>query len=135
MTEATLHGSIITFTLTGRQFADEWDLEDAVSVSGIDGVSVSRYPGVDRVSDTVATVELEFAGNIDTDATLTLIVGTDAIAYDKAFAFQFPVTAVEESLEASTEAPLTEATLHGSIITFTLTGRQFADRNGTSREP
>ena len=129
LTEATLHGSIITLTLTGRRFADEWYIEDAVSVSGIDGVTFPRYDAVDRVSDTVATVELEFAGNIDTDATLTLTVGADAIAgYNKAFTSQFLVTAVEESLVASTEAPLTEATLHGSIITLTLTGRRFADR-------
>ena len=126
LTEATLHGSVITLTLTGRRFVGRWYIRDAVSVSGIDGVTVSRRPGVDRVSDTVATVELEFAGNIDTDATLTLTVGPDAIVgYDKAFTFQFPVAAVQESLDASTESPLTEATLHGSVITLTLSGRQF----------
>ena len=127
LTEATLHGNIITLTLTGRRFADEWDIARALTVSGIDGVTVSRYPGVDRVSDTEATVALTFDGDFDTDATLTLIVGPDAISYNKAFAFQFPVTAVEESLDASTESPLTEATLHGNIITLTLTGRRFAD--------
>ena len=36
--------------------------------------------GVERVSDTEITVELEFDGNIDTDATLTFTVGADAIA-------------------------------------------------------
>ena len=127
LTEATLHGNIITLTLTGRRFADEWDIRDAVSVSGVDGVTIARYPGVDRVSDTEATVALTFNGNIDTDATLTLTVGPGAISYNRAFAFQFPVTAVEESLDASTESPLTEATLHGNIITLTLTGRRFAD--------
>ena len=130
LTEATLHGSIVTLTLTGRSFADrEWDIEDAVSVSGIDGVTVGTF-GLDRVSDTVVTMELEFAGNIDADATLTVTVGADAIGgYNQAFTFQFPVTAVEESLDASTESPLTEATLHGSIVTLTLTGRSFADRS------
>ena len=127
LTEANLHGSIITLTLTGRRFADEWDIEDAVSFSGVDGVTIARYSGVNRVSDTEATVELTFSGNIDTDATLTLTVGPDAISYNKAFAFQFPVTAVEESLTASTEATLTEANLHGSIITLTLTGRRLVD--------
>ena len=129
LTEATLHGSIITLTLTGRRFVDRrWDIEDAVSFSGIDGVTIGGW-GVERVSDTKVTFELEFTSNIDTDATLTLTVGTDAIigGYDKDFTFQFPVTAVEESLDASTEATLTEANLDGSIITLTLTGRRFVD--------
>ena len=125
LTEAMLHGSIITLTLNGRRFADrEQDIGDAVSVSGIDGVTVDRYH-VRRVSNTRAIIALGFSGNIDEDATLTLTVGPDAIGYNKAFTFQFPVTAGEESLEASTEAPLTEATLHGSIITLTLTGARF----------
>ena len=128
LTETTLHGTIITLTLTGRRFADEWDIRDAVSLSGIDGVTVAGFFGIDRVSDTVVTIELEFVGNIDTDGTLTLTIYADAIGgYSQDFTFEFPVTAVEESLEASTgEDPLTEATLHGTIITLTLTGRQFA---------
>ena len=128
LTERTLHGSIITLTLTGRRFPDEWSIERSLSVSGIEGVTVGRSyeDGVDRISGTEATVYLEFSGNIDTDATLTLTVGPDAIrGYEKSFTFQFPVTAVEESLEASTAAPLTEATLSGSIITLNLTGRRF----------
>ena len=124
LTEANLDGSVITLTLTGRRFTE--DIEDVVSVSGIDGVTV-RYSGVRRVSNTVAAVELEFTGNIDSDATLTLTVGADAIGYNEGFTIQLPVTAVEESLTASTEFPLTEATLDGSIITLTLTGRPFAD--------
>ena len=125
LTEATLHGSTLTLTLTGRQFADEWDIGRAVLVSDIEGVAFERWD-VERVSNTVATVPLTFSSNIDTDATLTLTVGAGAISgYDKTFTFQFPVTAVEESVEASTEAPLTEATLHGSTLTLTLTGRHF----------
>ena len=131
LTEATLHGSIVTLTLTGRSFADRsWDIEGAVSLSGIDGVTFDSFRGVDRVSDTEVTIELTFNGDFDTDTTLTLTVGADAIGgYNQAFTFQFPVTAVEESLDASTESPLTEATLHGSIVTLTLTGRSFADRS------
>ena len=125
LTEPTLHGSIITLTLTGRQFNEGYYIERALSFSGIDGVTIDD---VVRVSNTVATVPLEFSGNIDTDTTLTLTVGPDAVAeYDQPFTVQLPVTAVEESLVASTAAPLTEPTLHGSIITLTLTGRQFND--------
>ena len=126
LTETTLHGSVITLTLTGRKFPDRsWNIERALSISGIDGVTVAD---VDRVSDTVATVELTSAGNMDTDATLTIEVGADAIiGYNKTLTAQVPVTAVAESLEASTEGPLTEATLHGSVVTLTLTGRRFPD--------
>ena len=124
LTEATLDGSTITLTLTGRKFADSWDIGDALSTSGIEGTTVNRYEAL-RVSDTEAIIELTFSGNIDGDATLTLTVGSDAIGYDKAFTFQFPVTAVEESLVISTEFPLTEATLDGGVITLTLTGRRF----------
>ncbi len=126
LSEAMLGGSTITLTLTGRRFTG-WSDEDTVSVSGIDGVTIESW-NVERVSRTVATIGLEFAGNIDEDATLTLTVGPDAIGYDKAFTFQFPVTAVEESLTAAAAAPLTEANLDGSTITLTLNGRQFADR-------
>ncbi len=125
LTEAMLNEGTITLTLTGRQFiGDAWDIERAVSVSGIDGVTVDY---VDRVSDTVATVELGFAGNIDTDATLTITIGADAIGYNEGFTFQLPVTAVKESLDASTAFPLTEANLDGSVVTLTLTGRRFAE--------
>ena len=124
--ETTLDGSTITLTLTGRRFGGWSDIEDAVSVSGIDGVTIAHLERV-SLSYTEATVELTFSGNIDEDATLTLTVGPDAIGYDKAFTFQFPVTAEEESLEASTEGLLTEANLNGSTVVLTLNGRQFAD--------
>ena len=69
---------------------------------------------------------LTFSGNIDADATLTLTVGADAIVgYNQAFTVQVPVTAVEESLVVTTVAPLTEATLSGSVVTLTLSGRSF----------
>ena len=127
LTEATLHGSTVTLTLTGRSFSNAFDIRDAVSVSGIDGVTFDDFFDVDRVNDTEVTIELEFAGNIDTDATLTFTVGAGAITgYDgNALITTLPVTAVEESLEASTEAPLTEGTLNGGLITLTLTGRRF----------
>ena len=54
--------------------------------------------------------------------------GPHGISYNsKSFTFQLPVTAVEESLAASTAAPLTEATLNGSVITLSLTGHRFDD--------
>ncbi len=134
LTEATLHGSIITLTLTGRRFADQYYIRQAVSVSGIEGVFFDDFFNLDRVSDTEVTIELEFAGNIDTDTTLTFTVEAGAIAgYDEnALTATLPVTAIQESLEASTESPLTEATLHGSVIT--LTGLRFVDSSWDIRD-
>ena len=128
LTEANLHGSVVTLTLSGRAYErSPWDVRDAVAVSGIDGVTVGTFD-VDRVSDAEVTVELTFSGNLDTDATLTFTVGAKAIAgYNgQALTAQVPVTAVAESLTASTTSPLTEATLHGSVVTLTLGGRSYA---------
>ena len=81
LTEATLHGSIVTLTLTGGTYErSSFRIERVVSLSGVDGLTIADFFGVDRVSDTVVTVELAFAGNIDTDGTLTLTVDADAIA-------------------------------------------------------
>ena len=100
-------------------------IREAVSVSGIDAVTVGD---VDRIGDTEITVELEFNGDIDTDATLTLTVAADALLrYNgPAFTVQLPVMGGQESVAASTEAPLTEATLDGSTVTLTLSGRKYA---------
>ncbi len=125
LTEATLHGNVVTLTLSGRSFASEYNVYNALTVSGIEGASFYKS-GVDRISNTKVTVPLTFSGNIDTDATLTLTVGADAInGYNQSFSFELPVTAVEESLAATTVAPLTEATLHNSVVTLTLSGRSF----------
>ena len=127
LTEANLHGSVVTLTLTGRNYErSSFTIERAVTVSGIDGVTIADFFGVDRVSDTQVTVELAFDSDFDTDGTLTFTVGADAIAgYSEDFTAQFAVTALEELLVASTEFPLTEATLHESIVTLTLAGRNY----------
>ena len=136
LTEANLHESVVTLTLIGRNYeGSNSDVSDAVTVSGINGVTFERW-GVERISDTEATVELAFSGGFDTDATLTLTVGAGAIAeYNgNALTAQVPVTAMQESLVASTEFPLTEATLHGSVVTLTLGGGTYAHwfRTGTT---
>ena len=128
LTEATLAGSVVTITLNGAKYARSiFDIRDAVTVTGIDGVTIPWHQP-DRESDTVITVELEFSGDIDSDATLTFTVGADAIAgYDgPALLAQVPVTAGQESIVASTEAPLTEVTLNESVVTLTLNGAKYA---------
>ena len=124
LTEPTLDGSIVTLTLNGRAYAESiWDVRRAVKVSGTAGVTVSTS----RVSDTEVTVKLEFNGDIDADTTLTFSVGADGIAgYNgPALTAQLPVTASIESVVASTTSPLAEATLEGSVVTLTLSGRNY----------
>lgn len=125
LSEANLSGSVVTLTLSGRNFTDTWDIADALTFSGIEGILVPR-DGVERVSNTEVKVTLFYSGNIDADGTFTLTVGADAItSYNKGFSFEFPVTAVEESIVVSTKTPLTEATLYGNSVVFTLNGRNF----------
>lgn len=121
LTESTLNGSVVTLTLSGRSYARS----GSVSVSGIDGVAIKRG-GVKRVSNTDVTVELTFSGNLEADATLTVTASAEIIAgYNEALTAQVAVTAVEESLAASTPSLLTEHTLEGSVVTLTLSGRNF----------
>ena len=128
LTEATLHENVVTLTLSGGSYERaRFRIRDAITLSGVQGVSVETF-GIDRVSDTQATVELEFAGNMDTNGTLTFTVGPGAFKdYDGAgLTAQLPVTANTESVIASTGSPLTEATLDESVVTLTLTGRKYA---------
>ncbi len=136
LTEATLHEGVVTLTLSdGTYEQSSFSIRNAITLSGIDGVTVGTF-GVDRVSDTEATVELEFNGNISTDSTLTFTVESGAIAdYDGgALTAQIPVTAVTESLAASTTDPLTEATLDESVITLTLNGRFYEQSSFSIRD-
>ena len=127
LTEATLDGGIVTLTLKGTQYERSiFKIRDSVKVSGIAGVTIPWH-GLKRKSDTELTVELDFNGNFDTDSTLTFIVGTDAIVdySGPAFTDQVAVTSSKKSLTATTEFPLTEATLDGGIVTLTLKGTQY----------
>ena len=135
LTEATLHGGIVTLTLNGGTFeSSHFRIRNAISVSGITGVTVESFGG-ERISDTQATIELEYDGNMTANGTLTVSLEAEAIQdYNgAALTAQIPVTAVSESVTASTAAPLTEATLNESVVTLTLTGRKFEGRNSTIR--
>ena len=97
LTEATLDGSVITLTLTGRNYVRSFfSIERALTITGIDGVSVDN---VYRISNTKVTVELAFNGDFDTDATLTFTVGAAAIVgYNgPALTAQITVTAIREN--------------------------------------
>ena len=80
LTEATLHESVVTLTLSGGVYAHQDIVENAVTVSGIDGLTIA-IPGVTRVSDTKVTVKLEFDGtNFDIHSPLFFTVEPGAIA-------------------------------------------------------
>ena len=72
---------------------------------------------------------------MSTDSALTISLGAGAIAdYDgDALTAQLTVTAVTESIAASTASPLTEATLDESVVTLTLSGRTFEDSSFSLR--
>ena len=127
LAEATLDGSVVTLMLSGRVYERSiFDIRDGVTVSGIEGVTYHWFD-LDRVSDTVVTVGLQFIGDFDTDGTLTFTVGADAIAdYNgSVLTAQVLVTAVQESVVASTAVLVTEATLDGSVVTLTLSSRVY----------
>ena len=129
LTEATLDESIVALTLSGGTYVDSgFSVARAIKVSGIDGATFKTWE-VDRISNTEVTVELTFNGDFDTNATLTFTVGASAIAdYDgTAITAQIAVTGGPESIVASTDAPLTEATLDESVVTLTLSGRIYED--------
>ena len=128
MTESTLHESIVTLSLSGRTYeSSRIKIGKATAISGIPGVTTAKWSDVKRVSDTQITVELGFDGDIDADATLTLTVGANAIEnYNGTpLSTKIPVPAVAETITASTRAPLTEVTLHESIVTLSLSGRTY----------
>jgi len=128
LTEKTLNGSVVTLTLNGAIYKRSiFHLRAAVEVSGIDGATFHWFD-LDRISDTQLRVKLTFNGNIDTDATLTFTVKTEAIAEysGPALSAQLPVTASTEAIIASRASPLTEATLNGSTVTLTLTDAKYA---------
>ncbi len=136
LTEATLHSSIVTLTLSGGTYeSSSWRIREAVTVSGITGVTVDTFD-VDRVNDIKITVELTYAGNINSNGTLTFTVDSDGIKdYDgAALTAQIQVTANTESVAASTPSPLKEATLDGSVVTLTLSGAKYAESIWDIRE-
>jgi hypothetical protein len=127
ITEATLDGSVILLTLNnGAYVQSEAEIESAVTVSGIVGVTI-KTSSVARISDTELALELAFDGNFNTGATLTFTIEADAIGgYDgRALIVQILVAGGKESIFASTPIPLTETTLNGSIITLTLNGAAY----------
>ena len=80
LTEATLDGSVVTLTLTGKTYEQDLSkIRDAVTVSGITGVTIDTAT-VQRLSNTEITVALAFDGISSSTGPLTFSVGAGAIA-------------------------------------------------------
>ena len=105
LSEAALDEGVVTLSLQGGTYVGlRWDIADALTVSGIPGVTIGTFGpawfGVERVSDTEIEVKLGFDGDIDTDSKLTFTVGAGAIeAYEgTALTAQVSVTVSAEQV-------------------------------------
>ena len=132
LTATTLNGSVVTLTLSSGAFNHlRSGIRDALTISGITGITYHRTD-IDRVSDTVVTIELTFKGNIDKDTILTFTLGADAIEdYNgPALTAELPVSASTEveltgELVASTAFPLTKETLNRSTVILMLQDKSY----------
>ena len=124
LTEASLHGNVVTLTLTSGTYEQEigfWNV--TMTVSGIDGVTVEEYIGVERLSDTEVVVPLEFDGtDFDTDARLTFTVDADAIVdpnHGVTVQLRVPVTQVSNATVSIVPASVVSPDV-GKELTFSL---------------
>ena len=129
LTGMTLHGGIVTLKLSSGAFDLRTKIRDAVTISGITGITFD-WTDIEKVSDTEIRIILTYDGTIDKDTMLTFTMGPVGIKnYNRpALTAEILVSADVggiPTLNASTEAPLTEATLHGSVITLILSGNRY----------
>lgn len=144
----------IRLTLSGRQFADQWsdvltfsspdgrivelsedeteveingeiiELDEIDDLENLNDIGIVSIDDVEHVSASEVLIYLAFWCDLSADATLTLILSSDAIlGYNEDFTFEFPVTAIEESLTATPEFTLTEENIDRSIVRLS-SGRQ-----------
>ena len=134
LTAATLNGGVVTLTLNSGAFETiRSRIRDAVTISGVTGITFD-WTDIEKVSDTEVRIKLTFDGTIETDATLTVTVGSGAIENytgpDPEQTAEIPVSASTEvevtgELIASTTSPLTKATLDGSKVTLSLRDKSY----------
>jgi len=145
LTWITLHENVVTLTLSSGTFhTDEKHIANALTISGIPDIGLSKFNWYDDYievyrdrSGTKIHFRLSYKGdhNINTDATLNITVGSEAIAYynGPALIVKMPVTVpteaelteISHALEVSTPAPLTGGTLDGNIVTLKLPSETF----------
>ena len=120
LTSDTLNESVVTLTLRGGAYfkGRHKSIGEAITVSGIIGVTFDWTDIVDKVSDTEVKIKLTFDGTIEADTTLTVTVGPGAIEnYNgPALTTEIPVSVPvyndsRIAFESSTPAGYTHVTL------------------------
>ncbi len=144
LTWITLNESGVKLTLSSGTFhTDEKQIADAITIFGIPDISISKWNWYDDFeveryrSGTEIQFRLTYEGShtITTDATLTITVEPEAIAYYNGppLTSEIPVTVpteadlteISQALKVSTSAPLTGSTLGGNIVTLKLHSKTF----------
>ena len=131
LVEATLNGSSVILKLLrhGTAYDVSTDnIRNALTVSGIDGVTVSN---ITRVSDTEIEVMLGFTGNFDTITPLTFAIEAEAILGFDARALTGKIKVYPgggPTIIASTPQPLTGATLNEARVELTISDAAFSHR-------
>ena len=131
LAEATLNGSSVTLTLLPSGAAYDTSIENirnALTVSGIDGVTVSD---VIRVSDTELKVTFGYTGSLEETTTLIFSLEAEAVSGYEGRALTGAIPVYAELGLTVTSYPLSAATLNGSVITLTLSSGAF-EYNRTS---
>ena len=131
MSEGNLTGATVILELKPTEATYVMDIstiKEAVTVNGIEGVTIDTDKDVERISDNEIKVTLDFDGtDFDTHSILSLRVAADAIedyTGDELTA-EIIVIARKETLSVTTVSPLTEATLNEGVVTLTLTGAAY----------
>ena len=124
----TLNGSVLTLTLSSGDFGRRTEIRDALTISGITGITF-HWTDIEDVSDTEITIKLTFMGSISKDSTLIFNLGPGGIKnYNgPALTAEIPISSTVEVTDGlvASALPLTAANLHGSIVTLTLGGKKY----------
>ncbi len=113
LTVVTLNGGVVTLTLSSGAFGFRTDIRDALTISGITGITF-HWTDIERVSDTEITIKLTFTGSFNKDSTLVFTLGPGAIRnYNgPAFTAEIPVTVSATTEELTiTETTTTDTTV------------------------
>ena len=124
----TLNGSVLTLTLSSGEFNLRTRIRDALTISGITGITF-HWTDIEDVSDTEITIKLTFAGSISKDTKLIFTLGPGGIKnYNgPALTAEIPISPTVEVTDelVASALPLTAANLHGSVVMLILRGKKY----------
>ena len=112
LTAATLNGSVVTLKLSSGAFESESSIGEAVTISGITGITFDETD-IERVSEKEVEIQITFEGKIDSNTTLIFTVGPGAIRY-----YNGPSRTAEISVTAGTKAAVTEASTIDATVSI-----------------